>query len=559
MWKKEEIDKIRQEKEAWEQGPLKKILERFPERQDSFKTHSKIPVDRVYTPIDLMELNYSQDLSFPGQFPYTRGVQSTMFRGRLWTMRQYAGFGDAEETNSRYKYLLEQGQTGLSVAFDLPTQIGLDSDHSLATGEVGRTGVAISSLKDMEVLFEGIPLDKVSTSMTINAPAMILLAMYIAVAEQQGVPPEKLTGTIQNDILKEYTSRSTFIYPPRPSMRLITDTFEYLAKNLPRWNSISISGYHMREAGATAVQELAFTFANAIAYVEAALSTELNVDDFAPRLSFFFGAHNNFLEEIAKFRAARRIWARIMKNRFGAKNSRSMQLRFHTQTCGCTLTAQQPDNNIVRVAYQALAGILGGTNSLHTNSRDEALALPTEEAVTLALRTQQIIAYETEVGSTIDPLAGSYYIEFLTNQIEVEVMEYLDKIDEMGGALVATEQGYIQREIHDSAYEYQMNVETGEQIVVGVNKFFTTEKPRWEILKVDPKVETKQKERLNQLKRERDNDRVLQIIVNVKEAAQTNINLMPVVLEAVKAYATLGEICDALREVWGEYKPVSFL
>lgn len=482
-----------------------------------------------------------------------------MFRGRFWTMRQYAGFGDAQETNRRYKYLLEQGQTGLSVAFDLPTQIGLDSDHPLAAGEVGRTGVAISSLKDMEVLFEGIPLDKVSTSMTINAPAMILLAMYIAVAEQQGVPPEKLTGTIQNDILKEYTSRSTFIYPPRPSMRLITDTFEYLAKNLPRWNSISISGYHMREAGATAVQELAFTFTNAIAYVEAALSTGLNVDDFAPRLSFFFGAHNNFLEEIAKFRAARRIWARIMKNRFGAKSSRSMRLRFHTQTCGCTLTAQQPDNNIVRVAYQALAGVLGGTNSLHTNSRDEALALPTEEAVTLALRTQQILAYESEVASTVDPLAGSYYIEYLTNQIEAKVMDYLDRIDEMGGALVAIEQGYIQREIHDSAYEYQLNVETGKQIVVGVNKFFTAEKPHWEILKVDPKVEAKQKERLNQLKKERDYDQVRQIQINLKKAAQTNTNLMPLVLDAVKAYATLGEICDTLREVWGEYKPISFL
>jgi len=559
MYMKEKLDKIRQEKDAWVSGALKKVLERFPERRDAFETHSKIPVDRMYTPLDLVEFDYSRDLGFPGQFPFTRGVQPTMYRGRFWTMRQYAGYGDAEETNRRYKYLLEQGQTGLSVAFDLPTQIGLDSDHPLAAGEVGKTGVIINSLKDMERLFEGIPLDKVSTSMTINAPAMIILAMYIAVAEQQGVPLEKLTGTIQNDILKEYTSRSTFIFPPRTSMRLITDTFEYLATHLPRWNSISISGYHMREAGATAVQELAFTFANAIAYVEAALSKGLHVDTFAPRLSFFFGAHNNFLEEIAKFRAARRIWARLMKQRFGAQNRRSMTLRFHTQTCGVTLTAQQPDNNVIRVAYQALAAVLGGTNSLHTNSRDEALALPTKESVTIALRTQQIMAYETEVASTVDPLAGSYYIEYLTNKIEDEVMAYLDKIDEMGGALVAIERGYIQREIHESAYEYQINVEKGEQIVVGVNRFTSEDKPHWEILKVDPTVALKQKERLDQLKTERDNEWVRQILTKLKEAAQTDTNLMLVVLEAVKAYVTLGEICDALREVWGEYKPVSFL
>jgi len=555
----EDFDEIRQKKSAWEAGPLKKVLERFPERQETFETHSKIPVDRLYTPLDLSEFDYYTDLGFPGQFPYTRGVQPTMYRGRLWTMRQYAGFGDAEETNRRYKYLLDQGQTGLSVAFDLPTQIGMNSDHPLAAGEVGKTGVAISSLKDMETLFEEIPLDKVSTSMTINAPAMIILAMYIAVAEQQGVSPEKLRGTIQNDILKEYTSRSTFIFAPRPSMRLITDTFEYLAKNLPLWNSISISGYHMREAGATAVQELAFTFANAIAYVEAALSTGLSVDSVAPRLSFFFGAHNNFLEEVAKFRVARRIWARIMKDRFGAQHPRSLSLRFHTQTCGVTLTAQQPDNNVIRVAYQALAAVLGGTNSLHTNSRDEALALPTEESVTIALRTQQVLAYETGVGDTIDPLAGSYYIESLTNQIEAEVMAYLDTIDKMGGALVATEQGYIQREIHESAYEYQMRVENGKQVVVGLNRFTTDEKPQWEIMKVNPNVAIKQKERFSQLKTERDNEQVQHLLSQLKEMAETDKNLMPVVLEAVKAYATLGEICDTLREVWGEYKPVSFL
>lgn len=535
------------------------MTEKTPERYEKFLTGSNLEVNRLYTPLDVQEMDYMRDLGFPGEYPFTRGIQPTMYRGRLWTMRQYAGFGTAEESNKRYKYLLSQGQTGLSVAFDLPTQIGYDSDHPLAQGEVGKVGVAIDSLKDMETLFDEIPLDKVSTSMTINAPAAILLAMYIAVAEKQGVSPDKLSGTIQNDILKEYVARGTYIFPPEPSMRLITDIFEFCSKHVPKWNTISISGYHIREAGATAVQEVAFTLANGIAYVEAAIKAGLDVDEFAPRLSFFFNAHNDLLEEVAKFRAARRLWAKIMKERFKAKNPKSMMLRFHTQTAGSTLTAQQPDNNIVRVTIQALAAVLGGTQSLHTNSRDEALALPTEESVRIALRTQQIIAYESGVTETIDPLAGSYYVEHLTNLIEQKAMEYINKIDELGGAPKAIEKGYIQQEIQESAYRYQQEVESGRRIVVGVNKFQIEEEPPKNLLKVDPEVERIQKEKLSQLKATRDNLAVKNALEELTKKAASSDNLMPAIITCVKTYATLGEICDALRRVFGEYKAtVSF-
>jgi methylmalonyl-CoA mutase N-terminal domain/subunit len=469
-------------------------------------------------------------------------------------MRQYAGFATAEESNKRYKYLLEQGQTGLSVAFDLPTQIGYDSDAPLSEGEVGKVGVAIDSLKDMEILFEGIPLDKVSTSMTINAPASILLAMYIAVAEKQGVPKSKLRGTIQNDILKEYIARGTYIFPPEPSMRLITDIFEYCSKNVPKWNTISISGYHIREAGATAIQEVAFTLADGIAYVEAAIKAGLDVDEFAPRLSFFFNAHNDFLEEVAKYRAARRLWARIMKERFKAKKEKSMMLKFHTQTAGSTLTAQQPDNNIIRVTIQTLAAVLGGTQSLHTNSRDEALALPTEESVRIALRTQQIVAYESGVTETVDPLAGSYYIENLTDKIEEEAMKYIRKIDELGGAPKAISKGFIQKEIQNSAYKYQMEIEANTRVVVGVNKFQIEEKHHKDILRVDPEVEKLQKKKLQELKNSRNNEEVERVLKRLKDEAKGKENLMPCILDAVKAYATLGEICNVLREVFGEYQ-----
>lgn len=471
-------------------------------------------------------------------------------------MRQYAGYGSAEETNRRFRYLLEQGQTGLSVAFDLPTQIGYDSDDPMAAGEVGKVGVAIDSLEDMERLFEGIPLDQVSTSMTINAPASVLLAMYIAVAEKQGVPPEKLRGTIQNDILKEYIARGTYIFPPKPSMRLITDIFAFCAKEVPLWNTISISGYHIREAGSTAVQEVAFTLANGIAYVKAALDKGLDVDEFAPRLSFFFNAHNHFFEEIAKFRAARRMWARIMKERFGAKDPRSLQLRFHTQTGGSTLTAQQPDNNIVRVALQALAAVLGGTQSLHTNARDEALALPTEESARIALRTQQIIAYETGVADTVDPLGGSFYVEALTDKIEEEAVKYIEKIDEMGGAVAAVEQGFMQREIHRAALETQRRIESGEEVVVGVNRFRMEEEPEPQLLRVDPSLAKRQIERLKDLRSRRDAGKVEESLAALKRAAEGTDNLMPYILDAVRAYATVGEICHALREVFGEYQPV---
>ena len=553
-FEKESLKKLEQEKARWESTTVEKVIKKTPERYEKFYTGSNLEVDRLYTPLDIQEIDYMKDLGFPGEYPFTRGIQPTMYRGRLWTMRQYAGFGAAEESNKRYKFLLSQGQTGLSVAFDLPTQIGYDSDHPLAQGEVGKVGVAIDSLQDMEILFDGIPLDKVSTSMTINAPAAILLAMYIAVAEKQGVSPDKLSGTIQNDILKEYVARGTYIFPPEPSMRLITDIFEFCSKNVPKWNTISISGYHIREAGATAVHEVAFTLANGIAYVEAAIKAGLDVDEFAPRLSFFFSAHNDLFEEVAKFRAARRLWAKIMKERFKAKDPKSMMLRFHTQTAGSTLAAQQPDNNIVRVTIQALAAVLGGTQSLHTNSRDEALALPTEESVRIALRTQQIIAYESGVTETIDPLAGSYYVEYLTNLIEEKAMEYINKIDEMGGAPKAIEKGYIQQEIQDSAYRYQQEVESGRRIVVGVNKFQIEEEPPKNLLKVDPEVERIQKEKLNRLKATRDNIAVKNTLEELSKKAASNDNLMPSIINCVKAYATLGEICNTLRQVFGEYK-----
>jgi methylmalonyl-CoA mutase N-terminal domain/subunit len=557
-------------KNEWEQTILQKTLARFPERRRCFETTSGIPVERIYTPEDV-RADYIRDLAFPGQYPFTRGVQPTMHRGRLWTMRQYAGYATAEESNQRYKYLLEQGQTGLSVAFDLPTQIGYDSDHELAEGEVGKVGVAISSLEDMEILFGDIPLDKVSTSMTINAPAAILLAMYIAVAKKQGVEVSRLRGTIQNDILKEYVARGTYIFPPQPSMRLITDTFRYCKDNLPLWNTISISGYHIREAGSTAVQEVAFTLANAIAYVQAAIDVGLDVDDFAPRLSFFFGAHNNLFEEAAKFRAARRLWARIMKDRFGAQSPRSWMMRFHIQTAGCTLTAQQPDNNVVRVTLQALAAVLGGTQSLHTNSRDEALSLPTEDSVRIALRTQQIIAHESGVADTIDPLAGSYFVEHLTDEIEKRVQEYIERIDAMGGALAAIESGYIQREIQESAYRYQRAVDRKEQIVVGINEFTVSETTPLRLLKVDPAVRERQMTRLAALKQRRDNEEVKHLLgkleqtalrqavvvslSNQQDTATGDENLLPAILECVECYATLGEICGVLRRVFGEYKP----
>jgi len=548
-----DLDEIKKAKASWQAG-VEKSLAKRPERRKEFTTISGLPIRRCYTPEDTADLDYLQDLNLPGEYPFTRGVQTTMYRGRLWTMRQYAGFATAEESNRRYKYLLGQGQTGLSVAFDLPTQIGYDSDNDISIGEVGKVGVAIDSLADMETLFDGIPLDKVSTSMTINAPASVLLAMYIAVAEKQGVARDKLAGTIQNDILKEYSARGTYIFPPQPSMRIITDIFAFCTKEVPQWNTISISGYHIREAGSTAVQEVAFTLANGIAYVETAVKAGLDVDDFAGRLSFFFNSHLDFLEEIAKYRAARRLWARIMKDRFKAKSPRSMMLRFHTQTAGCTLTAQQPKNNIVRVAFQALAAVLGGTQSLHTNSMDEALSLPSEEAVSIALRTQQIVGYETGVTETIDPLAGSYYIESLTNRIEGEAQDYIRRIDEMGGAVAAVENGFIQREIQDSAYRYQKAVETGDRIVVGLNKFKTDEAKPSDLLRVDPAVRERQLEQLKNLKNERHQKAVDQALTALTAAARGSDNLMPPIIEAVKAYATLGEICDALRGVFGEYE-----
>jgi methylmalonyl-CoA mutase N-terminal domain/subunit len=547
------VDRIQQLKAQWEATTLRRTLDRFPERRAEFRTESGIPVERLYTPDDVAA-GYDGDLGFPGQYPYTRGVQPTMYRGRLWTMRQYAGFGTAEETNARYKYLLEQGQTGLSVAFDLPTQIGYDADDPIAAGEVGKVGVSISSLEDMEMLFSGIPLDRVSTSMTINAPAAVLLTMYIAVAKKEGIDPRRLQGTVQNDILKEYIARGTYIYPPEPSMRLITDLFRYCHQHVPRWNTISISGYHIREAGSTAVQEAAFTLANAIAYVQAAIDAGLAVDDFAPRLSFFFNAHNNLLEEVSKFRAARRLWARIMRQRFGAQNPRSWMLRFHTQTAGSMLTAQQPENNVVRVTLQALAAVLGGTQSLHTNSRDEALSLPTEESVQIALRTQQIIAYESGVAESIDALAGSYLVESWTDEIEKQAVDYINKIDAMGGMLKAIEQGYIQREIQESAYRWQLAVDRCDRIVVGVNRFVEGDL-KLDVLRVDLAVGERQRARLKSLRERRDDEMVSSALSRLETAARNGGDLMPLILNAVEAYATLGEICNAMRRVFGEYQP----
>ncbi|HEC21752.1 MAG TPA: methylmalonyl-CoA mutase [Chloroflexi bacterium] len=549
---------LQDEKRRWEEETLRPALERSPERKDTFTTASGIVLERVYLPDEKAAERYLQKLGFPGEYPYTRGVYPTMYRGRLWTMRQYAGYATAEESNRRYKFLLEQGQSGLSVAFDLPTQIGYDADDPLAAGEVGKVGVSISSLHDMLALFDGIPLDKVSTSMTINAPAAILLAMYIAVARKQGVEPSRLRGTVQNDILKEYIARGTYIFPPGPSMRLITDLFAYCDRHVPRWNTISISGYHIREAGSTAVQEVAFTLANGIAYVQAAIEAGLDVDRFGAQLSFFFNAHNDFLEEIAKFRAARRLWARIMRERFGTTNPKAMQLRFHTQTGGSTLTAQQPENNIVRVALQALAAVLGGTQSLHTNSMDEALALPTEKAVRIALRTQQIIAHESGVASTVDPLAGSYLIEELTDTIEAQAMDYIRRIDDLGGALQAIESGFVNREIQEAAYRYQQAVESGEQIVVGVNAFTTEEGAPVERLRVDPAIEARQRERLARLRATRDNERVSALRSRLADAARGTENLMPLFIECVENDVTLGEICGTLREVFGEYHPAQF-
>lgn len=543
-------EELKMKKAKWEDKFLHSG--KFKERKSSFQTDSGIEIDRFYLPDE--NFDYIEKLGFPGEYPFTRGVYPTMYRGRLWTMRQYAGFGTAEETNKRFKYLLEHGQMGLSVAFDLPTQMGYDSDHPMADGEVGRVGVAIDSLQDMEILFDGINLEKITTSMTINATAAILLAMYVAVAKKQGADLKKISGTIQNDILKEYIARGTYIYPPKESMKLIVDIFQWCNENLPKWNVISISGYHIREAGANAVQELAFTFANAIEYVRSAIKAGLDVNKFGQQLSFFFNAHNNFFEEIAKFRAARRIWAKIMKEKFGVTNEEALKLRFHAQTGGSTLTAQQIENNIVRVTIQALAAVLGGCQSLHTNAKDEALALPTEESATTALRTQQIIAYESGVTDTIDPLAGSYFVEYLTDEIEKRVWEYIDKIEAMGGAIKAIESGFIQNEIAKSAYEYQMKIERKEKIIVGVNEFKTDEKQKIEIFKLNDEAIKKQIERLKKLRSERDNDKVKNSLKKLRECALLGENLMPAIIECVEAYATIGEISDTLREIWGEFK-----
>jgi methylmalonyl-CoA mutase, N-terminal domain len=544
--------------QAWEEKVVQKTLNRSPERKKQFDTTSGIPIKRLYTPADTATLDYQQQLDFPGQYPFTRGVQPTMYRGRFWTMRQYAGFGTAEESNKRYRYLLEQGQTGLSVAFDLPTQMGRDSDHQLAAGEVGRAGVAIDSLADMETLLNGIPLDTVSTSMTINATASILLALYLVVAEKQGVKWDQVNGTIQNDLLKEYIARGTYIYPPTPSLRIITDIFAFCTKQVPNWNTISISGYHIREAGSSAAQEIAFTLADGIAYVKAAVSAGLDVDTFS-RLSFFFNVHNNFFEEIAKFRAARRLWAKIMRERFHAKDPRSWMLRTHAQTAGSTLTAQQPDNNIMRVTIQALAAVLGGTNSLHTNSRDEALALPTEDSVRIALRTQQVIASESGVADTIDPMAGSYFVESLTDQLEVKAVEYIERIDKLGGAVKAIEAGYQQREIHEAAFRYQQAIEKKEQVIVGVNDFTVEEDNQGALLKIDLTLEQQQKKKLAAVRAERNHAAAQAALEKIATVARDGGNLMPAIIDAVRSYATLGEISDAMRNVFGEYRAPSFL
>jgi len=553
MFDEKELSRIKKAREEWEEKSYKEYLKKHPERKKRFTTLSGLDVKALYTPEDIAHLDYLKDIGFPGMEPFLRGIHATMHRGRIWTMRMFSGFGTAEETNKRYHYLLEHGETGLSVAFDYPTLYGYDTDHPFARGEFGKCGVAVSSLKDMEILFDGIPLDKITTSMTINGPAAVIWAMYIANAERQGIPKDKIGGTIQNDILKEYIAQKSFIFPPEPSLRLIIDTFEYGSKYVPKWNTISISGYHIREAGSTAVQELAFTLADGLTYVKAAMERGLKIDDFAPRLSFFFNSHNDFFEEIAKFRAARRIWAREMKN-LGAKKPRSLWMRFHTQTAGCTLTAQQPENNIVRVTLQALAAVLGGTQSLHTNSMDEALALPSEKAVLIALRTQQIIAEESNVTNTVDPLGGSYYIEWLTDKMEEEVYKYFDRIEQLGGVIPAIEKGFFQREIAESAYRYQREVDEMKRVVVGVNKYQLDEPISIPILKVDEKGERIQIERLKKLRRERDNAKVEKALNALRKAAEGDENLMPYILDCVKAYATLGETCDVLREVFGEYK-----
>ncbi|MDF1519565.1 MAG: methylmalonyl-CoA mutase family protein [Brevefilum sp.] len=548
---------LEKEQQRWEKETYDPLVERFPERKPAFTTSSGIELPPVLVPSGAED--YLEDSGFPGEYPFTRGVQANMFRGRLWTMRQYAGYATAEESNERYRYLLDQGQTGLSVAFDLPTQIGYDADDPMAQGEVGKVGVSISSVRDMETLFKDIPLDKVSTSMTINAPASILLAFYIAVAKKQGVSLNNLRGTIQNDILKEYVARGTYIFPPEPSMRLITDVFKFCKDNVPRWNTISISGYHIREAGSTAAQEVAFTLANAIAYIQAAIDAGLAVDDFAGQLSFFFNAHNNFLEEVAKFRAARRLYARIMKERFNAQDEKSCRLRFHTQTAGSTLTAQQPENNIVRVTLQALAAVLGGTQSLHTNSMDEALWLPTEKSVRIALRTQQIIAHESGVADTVDPLGGSYVIESLTDQIESIANDYIEKIDTLGGALAAIKHGFMQREIQEAAYLAQRAIEKGEDIVVGVNDFQVDEEIELEALKVDPKVEENQKQKLADLREARNEQKVKALLSQLESAARGADSLMPLFIICAENDVTLGEICNVLRDVWGQYHPPTFI
>jgi methylmalonyl-CoA mutase N-terminal domain/subunit len=559
MYDPDELERIRAAKSEWEAETLGPTLERFGEREESFTTDTGgHEVDRLYTPADV-ETDYRADLGFPGEEPYTRGVYPTMHRGRLWTMRQYAGFGTARETNDRFHYLLDEGQSGLSLAFDLPTQMGYDSDADMAAGEVGKSGVAIDTLDDMERVFDGIPLDEVSTSMTINAPAAVLLAMYVAVGDAQGVPREELRGTIQNDIMKEYIARNLYIYPPEPSMRLITDVFEFCAAETPKFNTISISGYHIREAGSTAAQEVAFTLGNGIEYVQAAVDAGLDVDEFAPQLSFFFNAHNNILEEVAKFRAARRMWATIMEERFGAENPKSKQLKFHTQTGGSTLTAQQVDNNIVRVAYQALAAVLGGTQSLHTNGKDEALSLPTEKSVRTALRTQQILAHESGAADTIDPLAGSYYVESLTDRVEESALGILDEVDSRGGMLDCVESQWVQRQVQDVAFERQREIEEGERVIVGVNEYRVDEEPEVDLEEVSEEDERRQVDHLNDVRAERDDEAVDDALAALRDAARGDDNLVPPIVDAVKTYATVGEICGVLREEFGEYQPGSAL
>ncbi len=559
MYDREKLKRIREHKEEWEKTTLQKSISRFPERQEEFVTTSSAPVERLYTPDDVADLDYERDIGFPGEFPFTRGVHATMYRGKLWTMRMFAGFGTAEETNARFKYLLSQGETGLSIAFDMPTLYGLDTDDPRAVGEFGKCGVAVSSLKDMEVLMDGIPMDKISTSMTINSPAAVIWAFYIAAAENKGIHRSKLAGTIQNDILKEYIAQKEFLFPPEPSMRLVTDTIEFGSKEMPLWNTISISGYHIREAGATAVQELAFTLADGFTYVEHALARGLEIDSFAPRLSFFFNSHNDFFEEIAKFRAARRIWAKAMRDKYGAKNPRSWLLRFHTQTAGCSLTAQQPENNIIRTTIQALAAVLGGTQSLHTNSMDEALALPSEKAVTIALRTQQIIAYESGVANTVDPLAGSFFVEALTNRMEEEANAYFEKIEAMGGVIAGIENGFFQRELAESAFRYQQEIDEKKRIVVGVNEFVDESPIEIPLLEMDPKGYERQVARLERVRKERDNEKVGKALLALEKATKEGENVMPYLIDAAHAYATLGEIMGVFRDIFGEYQePVFF-